>query len=50
MVETAMIENHVHHHLQSLAVSLVHKTLILVVGSEAWVYTIVVGSGIAVIG
>ena len=50
MVETAMIENHVHHNLQSFAVSFVHKTLILVVGSEAWVYTIVVGSGIAVIG
>ena len=50
MVESAMVENHVHNHLQTFAVSLVYKTLILVVGTETWVYTIVVGSGIAVIG
>ena len=50
MVESAMVENHVHNHLQTFAVSLVYKTLILVVGTETWVYTIVVGSGITMIG
>ena len=49
MVETAMIENHVHHHLQSLSMSLIHETLILVIGAEARVHAVIVCSGVAMV-
>ena len=45
-----MIENHVHHHLQSLAVGFVYEALVVFVGSEARVNTIIVGGGVSVIG
>ena len=50
MLKAAMIENHVHHHLQTLAVGLVDETLILLIGSEARVDAIIVGRGVAVVG
>ena len=45
-----MVENHVHHHLQSLAVRLINKAAVFVVGAETWVNAVIVGGGIAVIG
>ena len=50
MIETAVVENHIHHHLQSLLVSLSSKLLVLLVGSEAWIYTIVIGGSVTMIG
>ena len=50
MVTAAVVENHVHHHLQALAVSLVDETAIIVVGAEAWVNLVVIGGSIAVVG
>ena len=50
MLKTAMVEDHVHHNLQSLGVGLVAKTLIVLVRTKAGIYLVVVGSGIAMIG
>ena len=50
MLETRVIENHVHHHLQSLRMSLIAESAIVLVRAESWVNTIVVRRGIAVIG
>ena len=50
MIETAVVENHIHHNLQTLLVSLINESLILSIGSEAWIHTIVVGGGITMIG
>ena len=50
MIETAVVENHIHHNLQTLLVSLINELLILCIGSEAWIHTIVVGGGITMIG
>ena len=50
MLEAAMVEDHVHHNLQSLLMGLVGQTAILFVGAEARIDAIVVGRGIAVIG
>ena len=48
MFEATVIENHVHNDLQSLLVTLVDESAVVGIGTEAWIYTIVVGAGIAV--
>ena len=50
VLETAMVEYHVHNDFQTLLVGFADKAAVVVVGAEARVNTIVVGSGIAVIG
>ena len=49
MLETAMVENHVHHHLQALLVCLVYQLLILGIGTETRIHLIIIGSGITMI-
>ncbi len=49
MFEATVIENHVHNDLQSLLVALVDESAVVGIGTEARIYTIVVGAGIAVI-
>ena len=50
MFISAVIEDHVHHHLEAVLVGLADELSVLVVGAEARVYLVVVGRGIAVIG
>ena len=50
VLETTMVEDHIHYHLQSSVVSLVAEPAIVVVSAEARIYAVVVGGGIAVIG
>ena len=49
MLETAMVENHVHHHLQALLVCFVYQLLILGIGTETRIHLIIIGSGITMI-
>ena len=49
MLKAAVVEDHVHHHLQAFGMSLIAETLIVIVGTEARVHTVVIGSGITVI-
>ena len=49
MFETAMVENHIHHNLQTFLVSLIYQLLIIGIGSETWVYTIIIGGSITMI-
>ena len=44
-----MVENHIHHHLQSLGMGLVHEFAVIIVRAKARVHLIVVGGGIAVV-
>ena len=46
---SAVVEYHVHHNLQSFAVGFICQTTVVSVGAEAWIYAIVVRSGIAMI-
>ena len=50
MLKTTVIENHVHHNLQSLGMSLIAKTLIVLVRTETRINFIIIGGGIAVVG
>ena len=45
-----MVENHVHHNLQSFLVCLVNQATVFLVGAEARIHTVVVGTGITMIG
>ena len=49
MLESAVVENHVHHHLQSLFMSVGNEPAVVFVGSEPWVHLIVVCRGISVV-
>ena len=49
MLKTAMVENHIHHHLQSLLVSLINQLFVFSIGTETRIYTIVIGSSITMI-
>ena len=49
MFEAAMVENHIHHNLQTFLVSLIYQLLIIGIGSETWVYTIIIGGSISMI-
>ena len=44
-----MVENHIHHNLQTFLVSLIYQLLIIGIGSETWVYTIIIGGSISMI-
>ena len=50
MLKAAVVEDHIHHHLQSLLVAVVNQLTVFLVGAEAGIYAVVVGAGIAVIG
>ena len=50
VLETAVVENHVHHHLESFAMRLVDELPVFVVGAESGIHSVVVGGSIAVIG
>ena len=50
VLKAAVVEDHVHHHLQPFLMSLVAETAVVFVGAEAGIHAIVVGCGIAVIG
>ena len=50
MIVGAVVEDHVHDHLQSLLVAVVDELAILLVGAEARIHLIVIGRGIAVVG
>ena len=49
MVVAAMIEYHVHHHLQTTLVAFVDELLIFSIGAEAGIHLIIIGGGIAMI-
>ncbi len=49
MLETTVIEDHIHHHLQALLVSLSDELLVLGIGTEARIYPIIVGSGVTMV-
>ena len=44
-----MVENHIHHNLQTFLVSLIYQLLIIGIGSETWIYTIIIGGSISMI-
>ena len=48
--ESAMVEDHVHHHFQSVLMCVGDERAILLIGAEARVYAVVVGGGVAVVG
>ena len=50
VLAAAVVENHVHHHLQPALVRAVHELLELLVRAEAAVYLVVIRDGIAVVG
>ena len=50
MVTAAVVENHVHHHLESSTVGLITQAAVFLVGAKARVHLVVVGRGITVIG
>ena len=50
MLESAVVEDHVHHDLESFGVGIGDELAILLVGAEARVDAVVVGRGVAVIG
>ena len=50
MFKAAMVENHVHHHLQPFLMCLVNQFPIVGIGTETRIHPIVVCGGIAVIG
>ena len=45
-----MVENHVHHNLQSFLVCLVNQLAVFLIASETRVYAVIVGRGITMIG
>ena len=49
MFETAVIENHVHHYLQSFSMCCICQLAIVVIGSKTRINLIIICSGIAVI-
>ena len=49
MLKTAMVENHIHHNLQSFQVSLINQLFVFCIGTETRIYTIVIGSSITMI-
>ena len=50
MLKAAVVEDHVHDHLQPFGMCLVAELAVVVVGAEAGIYTVVVRRGIAVVG
>ena len=50
MVETAVVEYHVHHHFEPFAVGFVGQPAVFLVGAEARVNLVVVRCGIPVVG
>ena len=49
MLITTMVENHIHHYLQPLGMSLIAKTLVIGIGTKTGIDLIIIGGGIAVI-
>ena len=49
MVVAAMVEDHIHHHLQSTLVAFVDELLIFSVCTEARIHFIVIGGGVSVV-
>ena len=49
MVVAAVVEDHIHHDLQTFGMRLVGEFPVFLVGAETWVHAVVVGSGIAMI-
>ena len=49
MIETAMVENHIHHNLQAFLMCLVNESLVLSIGSETRVNLVIIGCGITMI-
>ena len=50
MIAAAVVEDHVHNDLHTSLVSIVDEVDIFLVGAETWVYTVIVGCRITVIG
>ena len=50
VVAAAVVEDHVHNDLHTSLVSIVDEVDIFLVGAETWVYTIIVGCRVTVIG
>ena len=50
VLKTTVVEDHVHHDLQSFRMGLVAESLIILVRSESWIHLIIISGGIAVIG
>ena len=50
VIAATVVEDHIHHHLHALLVRLVDQSLIILIRTEARIYPVVVGRGVAVIG
>ena len=50
VLETAVVEDHIHHHLQALGMGLVYQTAVVGISTETGVDAVVVRRGVAVIG
>ena len=50
MLKTTMVEDHIHHNLQSFGMRLIAESPVIVITSETWIYTVVVRRCIAMIG
>ena len=50
MLEAAVVEDHIHYHLQAFLMTGINQLSVLLVGTETRINTVVVGTGIAVIG
>ena len=50
MLYAAVVENHVHYDFDAACMGFFNQLLVFFVGTEAWVYLVVIRGGIAVIG
>ena len=49
MLETTMVEYHIHNNLQTLSMSLITELAIVIISTKARIYTIIIRCGIAMI-
>ena len=49
MLKAAVVENHIHHHLQTMLMGFVRQSAIVLIGAEARVYAVIVCGRIAMI-
>ena len=50
MLKAAVVENHIHHHLQTMLMGFVRQSAIVLIGAETRVNTVIVCGCIAMIG
>src|SRR3712207_2683729 len=50
MFKATMVEYHIHHYLQAFLMGLVNQSTIIFVAAEAWIYLVIIGGRVTVIG